>query len=163
MRKRRDKVILILCLILTTLSLIAFIPKHKIREAQVAFLFKQVVTWLFGLFVVEKNLISYPTRLFFKKANKSSFSFEYYIYPALCALFNVYYPEKSNKTIKFLYNLLYPSFITIFEILAVKYTSLIRYNKWKWYWSFITLWITNYISRIYHRWFFKVECNTYHT
>jgi hypothetical protein len=150
-----EKTILISSWVVTLLLLILFVPRERVREAQIPFLFKQVITWFFGLFVVEKGLIEYPYRLFFKKSNKSSFTFEYFVYPALCTLFNLYYPEKRNALIKVIYYFFHTSIITFLEIIAVKYTKLIRYKKWTWYWSFITLWITYYISRVYYRWFYK--------
>lgn len=159
MNNKLEKTIEISAWIVTVLLLIKFVPKNKLREAQVAFLFKQVVTWLFGLLVVEKNLISYPTRLFFKKSNKASFTFEYFVYPALCSLFNLYYPEKRNSVIKLIYYISHSSIITIFEAFAVKYTTLIKYKKWTWYWSFITMCSTYYLSRIYYNYFFKEQEN----
>ncbi|MFE8699798.1 CBO0543 family protein [Cytobacillus sp. FJAT-54145] len=159
MNNKLDKTIEISAWIITSILLIKYVPKNRIREAHISFLFKQVVTWLFGLLVVEKNLISYPNRLFFKKANKSSFTFEYFVYPALCSLFNLYYPEKSNNVVKLIYYFIHTSIITGFEIFAVKYTNLIKYNNWKWYWSFVTMWFSYYISRIYHRWFYKDRSN----
>ncbi|WP_319830038.1 CBO0543 family protein [Bacillus alkalisoli] len=154
-----EKTIEISACVVTALLLIKFVPKNKFREAQVAFMFKQLVTWLFGLLVVEKNLISYPTRLFFKKTIKSSFTFEYFVYPALCTLFNLYYPEKRNSVIKLLYIFFNSSIITFFEAFAVKYTTLIKYKKWTWYWSFITMSLSYYISHIYYRYFFKNQVN----
>ena len=141
--------------IFMSIILIMFVPKNKVREANIAFLFMQVITWFFGLLVVEKNLISYPSRLFFKKSSKPSFTFEYFVYPAISSLFNVYYPEKKHTFIKSMHYLFYTLLLTFFEVLAVKHTKLIRYNKWTWYWTFITIWITFYFSRIYSRWFFK--------
>lgn len=135
--------------------LIKFVPRGRLREAHLSFLFKQCLTWLFGLLVVEKNLISYPKRLFFKKAHKTSFTFEYFVYPALCALFNLYYPEKRNYFYKFLHYFVYSGIITGFEAFAYRYTKLINYKNWTWYWSFLTMWLSYYISRIYYRWFFK--------
>lgn len=155
MKNKLDKTIELSAWIITSLLLFKYVPKNRIREAHISFLFKQFITWLFGLLVVEKGLISYPNRLFFKKANKSSFTFEYFVYPALCSLFNLYYPEKSNNAAKLIYYFIHTSIITCFEIFAVKYTNLIKYNNWKWYWSFITMWVTYYVSRIYHRWFYK--------
>lgn len=141
--------------VITTFLLVKFVPKNRLREAHISFLFKQSITWLFGLMVVESDLISYPNRLFFPKTNKASFTFEYFVYPSLCSLFNLYYPEKRNSFIKLMYYCFHSSVITILEIIAVKYTNLIKYNKWEWYWSFTTIWITYYMSRIYHRWLFK--------
>jgi hypothetical protein len=150
-----DKTIEISAWIVLSLILIKFVPKNKVREANLAFLFMQMITWFFGLLVVEKKLITYPSRLLFKKSSKTSFTFEYFFYPAVCSLFNVFYPENMNAFIKSMYYLFYTSFITIFEIFAVKYTKLIHYKKWTWYWTSITIWSTFYISRIYFRWFFK--------
>ena len=81
--------------ILTIVLLVKFISKNKIREAHVAFFFKQLITWVLGLLVVQLKLIEYPVRLF-PYANKASFTFEYFVYPSLCAIFNVNFPEKKN-------------------------------------------------------------------
>lgn len=61
------------------IGILFFIPKNKIRLAVVAFLFKQVITFLFGLVVVELELIDYPLRLF-ASINRSSFTFEYFFF-----------------------------------------------------------------------------------
>ncbi|MEQ2466044.1 CBO0543 family protein [Niallia hominis] len=155
MKNKLEKRIELSAWIIMSFLLLVFVPRNKIREAQLSFLFKQVLTWIFGLLVVEKNLISYPSRLFFKKANKSSFTFEYFVYPALCSFFNLYYPEKRSTFYKFCYYLLFSGIITGFEVVGCKYTNLIKYKNWKWYWSFITMWVTYYISLIYYRWYFK--------
>ena len=153
-RVARDKMILV-CIWLVTIGLLfKYIPKNKVRHGVLAFLFKQLITWIFGLLVVEKGLIKYPVR-FFKKANKSSFSFEYFIYPSLCAIFNMNYPEDRNNSIKLLYYLYHAGIITVLEVLAERYTNLIKYVKWKWYWSFICIVLTNFLSRLFYRWFFK--------
>ncbi|MBU9723382.1 hypothetical protein KS407_18345 [Bacillus alkalicola] len=142
--------------IFSILLYLIFVPKNHTREAHVSFLFKQVMTWLFGLIVVEYGLIKYPVRIF-KKSNKASFTFEYFVYPILCSIFNVHYPEKRKPLIKGLYYFFHTSIIVGFEYYAVKFTDLIRYPKWRWYWSFITIWGTYYLSRLYYRWFFKIE------
>lgn len=157
MKKRLEKRIEISAWIVTSLLLLLFVPQRKIREAHVSFLFKQVITWVLGLLVVEKNLISYPYRLFFKKSNKASFTFEYFVYPGLCVLFNLYFPEKKNRFYKLLYYFLHTSIITGFEIYAVKYTNIIKYKNWKWYWSFLTLWFSYYVCRMYYKWFFRFK------
>ncbi|TXC92822.1 hypothetical protein FS935_01075 [Metabacillus litoralis] len=154
MKNRLEKMIELSSWIVTSVLLIKLVPHNKIKEAQVSFLFKQVITWIFGLIVVEKKLIRYPYRLFFKTANKASFTFEYFVYPALCSIFNLYYPEKKNNLLKILYYCFHTSIITGFEVFAEKYTNLIHYKKWSWKWSFITIWFTYFLSRIYFKWFF---------
>lgn len=157
MKYKAEKTIEISSWIIVSLLLIKFTPKNKIRETLVVFLFKQALTWIFGLIVVQKNLISYPYRLFFKKENKANFSFEYFIYPGLCALFSLYYPKNKSTFLKTLHYFISTSVIVIFEIIAVKYTKLIKYKKWTWYWSFITIWITDYLTQAFHNWFFKTK------
>jgi hypothetical protein len=82
--------------LIATILLILFVPKNKIREAHVSFLFMQALTWVLGLLVVQLKLIQYPIRSF-SNATKISFDFEYFIYPAFSALFNLYYPEKKLR------------------------------------------------------------------
>lgn len=141
--------------VIMILLLMKFVPRKRIREAIVIFFFKQCITWLFGLFVVEKGWIQYPARLFFKKATKSSFTFEYFIYPSLCVLFNLYYPDKRNRFVKTMYYFLHSSLIASLEWIALKYTKLITYNGWKWYWTFTTIWSTYFLSHLFHHWFLK--------
>ena len=146
--------------IVTAILFILFIPRKKLREAFLVYKFKMFITWIFGLIVVQLGLIKYPSRLFFKQTTKTSFTFEFFVYPAICAIFNINYPKKTNSFLKLLYYVFFAGMITVFEVFAVKYTKLIRYPKWKWYWSFITLWLTFYISHIYYRWFFKIKRDT---
>ncbi|MCQ6276251.1 hypothetical protein JMM81_15090 [Bacillus sp. V3B] len=155
MNNKTEKIIETSSWVVMSILLIKFVPRNRIREALVIFSFKQALTWFFGLLVVERNLISYPYRMFFKKAVRSSFTFEFFIYPAICVLFNLYYPDKKSKLFKFLYYCLFSSIITFFEMIALKYTRLIKYKNWTWYLTFSTLWTFNYLSRVYHQWYFK--------
>lgn len=153
----KDIFILISAWIITFTMLVFFIPKNKIREALFVFLLKQAITWLIGLLVVELRLIEYPVELFFKYATKTSFSFEYFIYPSICAVFNLNYPARKNKVQQFLYYSYFCSIMTIIEVLCEKYTNLIKYIHWTWYITWITLFLTFYISRKIYLWFFKIK------
>ena len=53
----RERAIIITEWIIMIIMLIKFIPRSRVREAHVAFLFKQLLTWLLGLAVVEFGLI----------------------------------------------------------------------------------------------------------
>lgn len=152
---RREKKILFFSYLTSALLLFIFVPKNKIRHATVPLLFKQVLTWLFGLIVVEKDLIRYPYRPFFKKTYKASFDFEYFIYPVSCAIYNLYYPEKRNRLIKIIYNIFFALLIAVPEVLIVRHSRLIRYRKWNWLLSSATMMATNYLSHIFYKWFFK--------
>lgn len=75
----------------------------------------------------------------------------------MCAIFNMNYPENKNRLMKFFYIIFHSGILTFGEVLVERYTNLIKYIKWKWYWSFITIGLTNYSSRLFYRWFFKEE------
>ena len=150
----KDVLILVAVWVATIIMLILFIPKNKIREAQLIFLFKQSITWLVGLLVVELRLIEYPVRLF-KYVNKTSFTFEYFIYPAISTVFNINYPVGKSNIRKFMHYFSYCTAMTVLEVLCVKYTNIIVYLHWTWYVTWITLFITFFISRKYYLWFFS--------
>lgn len=140
---------------ITLLSVIFLVPKNKVKDAWVIFSFKQFITWITGLYVVEKGLLEYPVKLFFEKASNTSFAFEFIVYPILCIYFNLYYPIKGSSISKTGYYALFCSAITLFEVALEKYTMLITYTGWTWYWTWITLFVTFYLSRTFYLWFFK--------
>lgn len=138
------------------LMLVLFVPRNRIREAAAVFMFKQLLTWLFGLVVVELGLLVYPERLFPKSTN-TSFSFEFFIYPAICVVFNLHYPEGKRLAVRFLYYAAYCTAITVIEVLAEEFTDVIEYIHWTWYWTWITLFLTFIMSRLFYKWFFRIH------
>ena len=152
----RDILILIFAWIITIIILVKYIPKDKIRHAQLVFLFKLLITWLIGLLVVEFRLIEYPVE-FFKHATKTSFSFEYFIFPAICAVFNINYPVRKSNPQQFMYYVYFCSAMSFIEVMCEKYTNIIKYIHWTWYLTWITLFITFYVSRKYYLWYFGLK------
>lgn len=136
--------------------LILFIPKNKFREAQVIFFFKQLMTWVLGLTVAQLRLIEYPVREF-AYASKVSFSFEYFIYPAICVVFNLHYPEGKSLIRQFMHFFYFCTVMTIIEVICERYTNILKYIHWTWYATWITLFITFYLSRKYYLWFYKLK------
>ncbi|URZ14529.1 CBO0543 family protein [Clostridium felsineum] len=150
----KEYIIYIFESILIIFLLFRFIPKDKIREAHVAYLFKLVITWLVGLIVAEYRLIEYPVRMF-PYATKANFLFEFFLYPSICTLFIVNYPEKKNIFSKFMYYFYYCSSLTIFEIFQERYTKVLTYIHWTWYITWITFFITFFLAQKYNKWFFS--------
>ncbi|MGO4276587.1 CBO0543 family protein, partial [Paenibacillus sp. TAF58] len=133
-----DMVILYSAWIVTAVLLLIFIKRNDLIKAQVSFLFMQIPDWLFGAWVVKKGFIEYPVGLL-KMVYKSSFTFEFFVFPAVSAIFNVHFPKDKSWFVKTIYTLSFPTVITIIEVNLVKYTQLINYLNWTWYWSFITI------------------------
>ncbi|MFJ8243727.1 CBO0543 family protein [Peribacillus asahii] len=139
-----------------TTGILFFIPKNKIRLAVVAFLSKQAITFLIGAVVVEFGLIEYPVRLF-ASINRTSFTYEYYVLPVICAVFNVWYPTNKSTLIQLSYYVGYSSVLTIIEVIIEKYTALIKYIHWEWYITWITVCFAFFISHLFCIWFFAKE------
>ena len=152
----RDYILTIIAWIFTIGLLIRFVPKNRIREAYVIFSFKQLITWLIGLSVAELRLIDYPVRLF-PYATKACFSFEYFIYPATCVIFNIYYPKNKSFFSQFMYYVYYCSTMTAFEVFTEKYTNILKYVHWTWYITWITLFLTFFATRTFYIWFFRLK------
>ncbi len=142
-----------------TFSLFFFIPRKKFRLAQAAILIKQAITWLIGLVVVELGWIEYPVRCF-SSVNRSSFTFEFLTYPVVCGLFNARYPENRSLLFKLFYYSSYCTILTVVEVLIEKNTGLIKYIHWSWYWTWITLLVTFFMSRTFCKWFFSISVPT---
>lgn len=137
-----------------TTALLFFIPKDKRRLAIVAFLFKQVITFIIGLIVVEIGLLEYPVRLF-PSVSRASFTYEYFAYPVTCAIFNVWYPHKRNILHQLGYYAAFCTVLTIGEVLIEKYTEILTYIHWEWYITWISLFLTFYMTRLFCIWFFS--------
>lgn len=134
-------------------SLFFIIPKDRIRLAITAFLSKQFITWPFGLIVVEKGWIEYPIR-FFSEVNRGSFTFEYFLFPMTCVIFNVHYPYHRNGWIRFGYYFLFCTVLTVIEEFFQIFSNLIHYNQWHWSLSWVTLFTTFWMTRMFCKWFF---------
>lgn len=149
-----ERILLIAIWTVTIIGLVLLTPRKQIRPAIVIFMFKQIMTWLFGLLVVEYRLISYPVREFVY-ASKTSFSFEYFIYPAICVVFVLRYPERKSVLHRIGWYVFFPTWMTIAEVLIERYTLLISFLNWSWYWTWITLFLTFTISRLFYLWFMR--------
>ncbi|SEP14965.1 hypothetical protein SAMN05518847_12019 [Paenibacillus sp. OV219] len=52
-----DRIILISIWVVSTVLMVIATPRNRIREAMVIFMFKQVLTWMLGIIVVEYKLL----------------------------------------------------------------------------------------------------------
>ncbi|MED4225034.1 CBO0543 family protein [Neobacillus cucumis] len=90
-----DQLIIYILYSCTFISL-AFIPKEKLRDASIIFLFQQAVTWFAGILAVGLNLVEYPVREL-AKVNGTSFLYEFFLFPVVTIFFCIYYPRASKR------------------------------------------------------------------
>jgi hypothetical protein len=148
-----ELIILITCSLISVISLFT-VPKNKRHQAQFVFLFIQLPIWVLGLSAVELGLLEYPYREL-STINRTSFIFEYLVLPILCIHFNARYPEHAGKIKKLVYYAGVSLALTCFEALLEKYTLVITYTGWEWYWTFFSVSFILWLSRITTLWFFK--------
>jgi hypothetical protein len=141
-------------MIAAVVLLFLFVPKTKVLDAHIIFLFMQAQSWLLGTLVSEFHLILYPVRIL-ERGYIANFSFEYVIFPTIAVLYSLYFPWEKSMFSKLFYIGLYPTVITALEVWIEKSTDLIVYTHWAWYWSWITLLITLNIAQFYYRWIMK--------
>jgi hypothetical protein len=141
----------------TILTIWKLIPREKVRDALVLFLFLQIITWPAGLFAVEMKWIEYPIQLFPQEnnINKSSFFFEFFLFPLVGVIFSLYFPKNATKLGAFIYYFIFVGSFTGLEVILEQTTKLVEYHKWKWYWTLISLMISLYLNHKNYLWFRK--------
>lgn len=148
-----EPAILIFTPMIAILSII-FVPAAKRFQAQFVLLFVQLPTWLLGLCAVQMHLLEYPYREF-SKVNRTSFIFEYLVLPILCIHFNAHFPNRATRLKKLGFYAGISLTLTGVEFLLERYTALIKYTGWQWYWTFLSVCLILWLSRITTLWFFK--------
>ena len=139
---------------IVALLLIFAIPKEKYRLALIAFSVMQFITTILGHVAVQTGALIYPVHEF-AKVNQTSFVYEFLAFPMMCAIFNVYYPVQQSRLWQIGYYILFCTVLTVAEVFIERYTNLIHYIKWNWFWTwgliFVTLFITRVICVVFFR------------
>ncbi|WP_110111808.1 CBO0543 family protein [Bacillus sp. CGMCC 1.16541] len=150
-----DRWILIVILLFSVVLLFLFVPRKKVRDAVIIAIFLQFITWPAGLLAVEMEWIHYPVQLFPKENqfNRSSFTFEFFLFPVVAILFSIYYPKQASWWRIMLYTIGFVGAFTLIEVIVEQTTNLVQYDEWKWYWTFISVTIALLLNHIYYRWF----------
>ncbi|CAG7642694.1 hypothetical protein PAESOLCIP111_04371 [Paenibacillus solanacearum] len=146
--------VLLVAVYVISIGAFVLIPAHRRREAHVTFLCQELVTWFLGLVVVENDWIRYPVREM-QVGTTSSIVYEYISYPVVTAYFNLYYPRRRKLPVQLAYYVLAVSALTTPEYFIEKYTALIDYEKWHWYYTFLSLSVTLLLSRLFYSLFFR--------
>jgi hypothetical protein len=146
-------VILIIIWVVGLISFFLFTPKRKHRNLIFGYLVCKTLTWISTLFHVKFNLLIFPFREF-PKATDLMLTTEYFFYPLMCGFYIIYEP-KLKYLGRFFYLSLWISVLVIIDVMMEKYTNLIEYIHYDWYWTWLNFFCIFALSnRIYH-WFFS--------
>lgn len=131
------------------------IPQRKRREAWIAFLICQAITWIESLLQVRLGWIAFPVREF-PKATDVCLTTEFFFYPLACAIYFIFEPGQS-RTWRLCYLLLWAGGLTLFDWALSVHTDLLDYKRYDWYWSGLDFAITFVAVGAYTRWFFRSQ------
>ncbi|MFD1040658.1 CBO0543 family protein [Virgibacillus byunsanensis] len=128
-------------------------PKNLKRKLILAFLVCQALKWLSGLLHLKFDLISFPTREF-PNASDILLATEGFLYPLLCGFYIIYEP-KNNFLIRVVYLSICISVLVLIDLMFVKFTKLIDYVNYAWYWTWLVFLGLFVITNVIYHWFFR--------
>jgi hypothetical protein len=146
-------VILIAMWAIGIISFLIFTPNRHRRKLIFGYLVCKTLTWLSTLFHVKFNLLIFPIREF-PKATDLLLTTEYFFYPLLCGFYIIHEP-KLNYFVRFLYLSLWISILVIIDVMIEKYTNLIEYIHYDWYWTWLNFFCIFALSNMIYHWFFR--------
>lgn len=148
---QRDQLILRGLLVVGLGILPVIFRKPPLKDWLLVYLWNAVSNIIIDHCIVSTRIVKYPVRLLPKKF-KSNVLFDFLLYPAVTVVYNQ--QTKDDKFITSLYKLLmFVVPMTIIEQIAEKNTKLIKFKKgWKWYHSFVSLYIKSLLDRLWMGW-----------
>lgn len=145
------KILIDLWLVMTIL-IIVVVPKAHFRRYLLGSLVCQCITWFSILLHVHFKLLAYPVREF-PKATDLGFSMPYMVYPIMAGLYMVYEPRHSLP-LRVAYLFLWCCGVAVFHYTMAKYTDLLNFVHYHWFFSGATSIIVLLLTSTIVRWFF---------
>ncbi|MBB6285001.1 CBO0543 family protein [Geobacillus subterraneus] len=120
-----------------------FLPK---REVWLSFLLNAYAASFFGAVVAGAGLLEYPVR-FFAAYTANSVIFEYLLYPVVSVY--VYATSRRSRGLVLVAQCAgYAAALTGLEVIFERYTDLIKYHRWTWAYSFVTMFFLTLAVRL---------------
>jgi hypothetical protein len=154
----KERILLIAIWLVSIAVTVLFVSKAKRREAALSFLACQCLTWINSLLRVKFHLLVFPVREF-PKATDLLVSTEFFMYPLICAFYYIYDPKSSSVFRRFIHLCIWTTGADLVEVLLEKYTNLITYLHFTWYWTWLDFFVLFIVTNVYCNWFFKKTGN----
>lgn len=145
---------IIITSIIVIFLLFLIVPKNRMREAWLNFIFFQSLTWGAGVILAEYDLVKSTFRMF-PKATTQNFFNDFIIFPVFSVLYYFLFPYHRNRYIQCIFVLGATIFISIYDFSVEKFTDMKRYIHWSVFNQFILALIFNLGSLWFTKWFFK--------
>lgn len=79
---------------------------------------------------------------------------DYFLYPLLCGFYIIYEPNQ-RLFVRFIYLSACISALVLIDLMFVKFTGLIEYLNYAWYWTWLVFFCIFAITNIIYQWFFR--------
>ncbi|TCP55621.1 hypothetical protein EV586_103274 [Tumebacillus sp. BK434] len=136
------------------LVLYLLVPRTKVPDAHIVFLFAQLLTWTIDLLNVQFDLVQFPYREF-QYATKTSFTLHYIFYPGVFVLYALFVPERRGWPVRVGYHALWTLLIVLFIYALDRYTELVKLVYTNFFLRFgITLTLL-LLTRVFYVWYRK--------
>ncbi|MEH7225065.1 CBO0543 family protein [Bacillus sp. JJ1566] len=146
-----DFYVLILLWIVLPVVLWKGVPKSRLREAIAAFLFFQMLTWVFSIALTYAGLLESPVR-FFKHATKVSFTMEFLVFPSIAVFFQMSFPRNAPYKRRLTHYLLWVGIILLTMFTLSLFTNIMSVNPESMIRSFFNFLIELWLCRRYVLW-----------
>ena len=133
-----EKMVLWLLFIVGVCAFFYNLRKPPIKDWLIIFLITAFISSIFGVIVVEKELLSYPVNLF--PHFDSSLTYEYVLFPVISIYFYKLTYHGTWKEIM-MWGIVFSSAITVTEYFIERYTELIQYHTWTWTYTLISTYL----------------------
>ncbi|OEF97094.1 CBO0543 family protein [Desulfuribacillus alkaliarsenatis] len=141
MLKNKENTIQYIVLAIIAIALPLSLLKKPRKDWIIVFFLKGFISSIIALVAVSHKWMEFPRRLL-QDIYESSILFDYIVFPALCVWYNQTTYNSKLKGIILQAFVLYSLPMTVLEWWLEKNTNLIKYNKWTWMHTYLSLAIT---------------------
>lgn len=145
--------ILLLAMWAVGIAACLFVPRKARREGWIVFLACQAINWVSSLVEVRLGWIAFPVREF-PHATDLGVTLEFFFYPLCCVFFYIGLPRRT-KWMQAAWLALWALGIAFFDGLLARYSDLLEYGLFSWYWSALDFALVFALTAAYTRQFFK--------
>ena len=121
--------------------------RKRIKDWMLVYLFISSTASLIGSVVAGKKLIIYPVR-FLSESFESSVLFDYLLLPITCVIYNQITKYKSFSP-SMLFAFMFTIPMSAIELFFERKTKYIKYVRWNIFYTFTTMTITFWISKLF--------------
>lgn len=134
--------------------LIRIVPRNRLREAFIAFLFNQMITWSIGTLLFQSGRVVSPVRPF-PNATHAYFWDGFVFYPAIAVLYYFSTTSTSRHRSVLITTAMFSLVLILWEFVEINWTDARRYVDWNYAYMFFLAAAAFFLTRWFTLFFFR--------